>query len=140
MLDSMVKYRDFQLKSAEVRALKTKYPEQTDEFEADANKWDERAQMVIEQISESVAQKVKNSLVDFDKNQSNELEKAVSNLVYLYAQGGSVDCPGPDDEEDDDQSDEVRKAIGEIRQDFKRIREMQGQLKIQHLPIADPDE
>jgi len=45
-LDSMVKYKDYQLRAAEVRRLKEETPNLADDFEEDAKRWEGRAQQL----------------------------------------------------------------------------------------------
>jgi len=143
IMESLVKFRDFQIKGEELRAMRNKYPDDAAQFEKDAAEWDERADDVLKKISVTVTEEVKVTIEDFPKTASKELEKAVTELASFYAKGGSVDCVLPEEEDDDKEGEAAegtRQAIQQLREDFARIRDLREVVQIEHLPILNNDE
>lgn len=141
IMESLVKYRDFQLKGEELRAMKNKYPDEAAQFEKDAAQWDARAKDVLDTISVTVSEEAKLTIEGFPKSASKELEKAVTELTSFYAKGGTVDCVLPPDEEEGESEEvnenETSQAIKQLREDFARIRELRKVVQIEHLPHLD---
>ena len=121
-LDSLVKYREFQLKSYEVRQLKEKHPTMSEELEEDAKKWEERAERLKKQISEEVFSKIIEHCSDYKTACKNELEKSVNLLVNFLSQGGDVDCLIQEDSENDDLQEDITETKRTLQHEFSEIR------------------
>ncbi len=141
ILDSMVKFKEYQFKAIEVRRLKEDDPKLADEFEEDAVRWEDRAQRLKADIVEEVSREIKKELPNLKKENHPEYEKAIKNLVDFTLKGGEVDCVIPEEEEEaeaedesdtDDTPQEVIEAIRSLRTDFSKIRTAKEHLLLEH--------
>ncbi len=139
ILDSMVKFKECQLKAIEVRRLKEDIPKMADEFEEDAKRWEDRVQRLKTDIVEEVSEEIKNHLPNLKKENHPEYEKAIKNLVDFTLKGGEVDCVFPEEDEDVENEDEdketpqeVIEAIRTLKADFSRIRTLKENLLLEH--------
>jgi len=139
-LDSMVKYKDYQLRAIEVRRLKEESPKLADEFEEDANRWETRAQVLKKEIADEISGEIKQYFSDYkDENQA-ELEKAVRTLVDFISKGGDVDCVIAEETEDEESPEDLTETIRLLRADFSHIRELKETLLLEHRNIDDNSE
>lgn len=136
IIDSMVKYKEFQLQAVEVRKMKEETPDMSGELEEDALRWEERAERLKDTIAKDVAQKVIEHFDNYNPESQNELNRAVKTLVDFYAKGGDVDCVIDDDiEEDEEENEEQNTTLTQmriLRKYFKRIRHAKETLKLEH--------
>ncbi len=132
-LDSMVKYRDYQLKSVEVRSMKSDNPKLENDFEEDAKRWEERAKKLKSETAEEITEDIKQYLNDFREENQAELGKAVRTLVDFLSKGGEVDCVIPEDinDIDDEENKDLHGALTSLRDDFVRIRHLKETLLIE---------
>jgi len=125
-LDSLVKYRDYQLKSAEVRKMKSDSPKIAEDLEEDAKRWEIRAQELKHDIADDVTEDVKQFFDDYKEENQAELGKAVRTLVDFLSKGGDVDCVI------DDIQEESSETLISLKNDFVRIRELKEVLLLDH--------
>src|SRR5699024_5069424 len=81
ILDSMVKYREFQLKTIEVREMKKGTPELEQDFEEDATRWEARADRLKESTVDTVFEEMKTELPEYREGADAELRSAIKRLV-----------------------------------------------------------
>lgn len=129
--DSLVKYREYQLKSAEVRRMKADNLKLEDEFEDDAKRWEDRAQRLKADTAEEITEEIKQYFNDYREDNQAEFGKAVRTLVDFLSKGGDVDCVIPD-EESEDIDEELNKTLTSLRNDFARIRQLKETLLLEH--------
>lgn len=133
-MDSLVKFQDFRLKSAEIRKMKADNEDIAAELEEDAERWDERAIKVKEDAEKDITKEIKQHFDNYKKEANAELHKAVKTLIDFLSKGGEVDCVIPDEGEDEEQENEAVATLKELREDFKRIRQLKECLLIEHKP------
>ena len=135
-MDSLVKFQDFRLKSAEIRSMKGENESIAAELEEDAERWEARAVKVKEDAEVEITEKVKQYFDNYQEEASAELHKAVKTLIDFLAKGGDVDCVIPEEQEEDEQEVDVETAetLKTLREDFKRIRQLKEDLLIEHKP------
>lgn len=137
ILDSMVKYKEFQLKSIEVRNMKAETPDLSSDFEQDAVRWEERADALKQEIIGSVVEEVKQYFDNYQDDNKAELRSAVKSLVEFLSKGGDVDCVITE-EDDDDEPLNAKLAI--IKEEFTRIRQIKTNELLEHQPLDFTDE
>ncbi len=132
-MDSLVKFQDFRLKSAEIRKLKDDNENISAELEEDAERWEARAIKVKENAQTEITEKIKQHFDNYKEDANAELHKAVKTLIDFLSRGGDVDCVIPEESEEEvgAESAETLKAL---REDFKRIRNLKEDLRIEHNP------
>jgi gas vesicle protein len=144
ILDSMVKYRDFQLKSAEVRDMKKDNPKLADEFEEEAKRWEDRASRLKKEIAEDIANEIKPHFSNYKEENQAELARAVKYLVDFVSKGGDVDCLIPEEdlnEEEVENGGQMAETMKSLRQDFARIRKLKETALLEHHELlVDDDE
>jgi len=131
-LDSMVKYRDYQLRAIEVRRLKEDSPSLADDFEEDAKRWEDRAQLLKKEIADEISGDIKQHFSNYKEENQAELEKAVRTLVDFISKGGDVDCVIAEDAGDEESPDELTETIRLLKADFSHIRELKEMLLLEH--------
>lgn len=136
-LDSMVKYRDYQLRSIEVRRLKKDSPTLADEFEEDAKRWEARAQLLKKEIADDISGEIKQHFSNYTEENQAELEKAVRTLVDFISKGGDVDCVITEETESEESTEELTETIKILKADFSYIRELKETLLLEHKVDAD---
>lgn len=142
ILDAMVKYREYQIKSIEARRMKDENTDIADELEEDANRWEDRAERLKVSVVEKVTDEVRQSIDDFREENQAEFEKAIRALVDLHAKGGTVDCVIPaerEEEEGEERADDVAATLDTLRQKFARIRDLRETPLLEH-SLADDEE
>lgn len=139
-LDSMVKYKDFQLKAAEVRRLKQDTPSMEAEFEEDAERWEARAELLKKEVVNEIVNGIEQDFPDYQKSSKTELIKAIKTLVDFISKGGDVDCVIPDEVDDDEASEEFIENMVLLRDRFSQIRELKQTLLIGHEDADEDDE
>jgi hypothetical protein len=134
-LDSMVKYKDFQIKAFEVRQLKDTNPKLVEEFEEDAIRWENRAKLLKKEIAEEIAGDLPQYFSDYREENQAELSKAVKTLVDFISKGGDVDCVISEETSDDESSDEITETMRLLKVDFSDIRKLKETLLLEHKDI-----
>ena len=132
ILDSMVKYKDFQLKSIEVRKMKDENPKISNDLEEDAKRWEKRARLLKDDMSDEVAEEIKQYFPNFQEENQNEYEKAVKTLVDFISKGGDVDCVIADHDDENEEPNEVTEALEILREDFAQIRNHKETYLLEH--------
>lgn len=133
-VDSLVKFQDFRLKSLQIRDMKNENPKLEKELEEDAERWDSRAQQVKDDAVNEITDEIKNTLENFKEEHSNELNKAVRNLVDFMSKGGDVECVVSDDESDEEEVDKDNEAVLlELKQSFAQLKNSKKNLRLEDL-------
>ena len=132
-LDSMVKYKDYQLRAAEVRRLKEDTPNLADDFEEDAKRWESRAQKLKQEVADDITIEIKQHFSDYREENQSELRKAVQTLVDFISKGGDIDCVIADETASEETSEELTKTMRLLKDDFSSIREIKETLSIEHI-------
>lgn len=135
-LDAMVKYRDYQLKSIEVRNMKADNPKLIEELEEDAKRWEARATQLKKEVAADITEDIKQYFESFNPDNQAELEKAIKTLVDFLSKGGDVDCIINNDV-DEEKNGELADTLASIREDFIRIRQLKETLLIEHKTNSD---
>lgn len=130
ILDSMIKYKDYQLKAFEVRELKKDTPKLATDFEEDAKRWEKRATQLKKDIAKEVSEDVKQYFSNFQQDNNAEYNKAIKTLVDFLLKGGDVDCVITEDNEQT--SEEMTEAVRLLKQDFTEIRALKETLFLEH--------
>ncbi len=131
-LDSMVKYRDYQLRATEVRRLKEDSASLAEDFEEDAKRWEGRAQLLKKKIADEISGEIKQYFSNYKEENQAELEKAVRTLVDFISKGGDVDCVIAEEAGDEESPDELIETIRLLKADFSHIRELKETLLLEH--------
>jgi len=131
-LDSMVKYKDYQLKAHEVRKLIKDTPKLKDEFEEDAKRWEQRALQLKKETAEEITDEIKQYFSNYKEENKAELGKSVRTLVDFISKGGDIDCVIPEDIEDEENVEDLNKTLKLLRKDFNYIRSLKETLFIEH--------
>lgn len=131
-LDSMVKYKDYQLRANEVRRLKGDNPRLEEEFEEDAKRWEQRALDLKKETAEEITEKIKQHLSDYREDNQAELGKAVRTLVDFISKGGDVDCVITEEVEEKEFAEGISEALRLLRADFNHIRDLKETLLLEH--------
>ena len=132
ILDSMVKYKDFQLKAYEVRQLKDDNPKLVDDLEEDAKRWETRSLQLKKEISEEISTDIQQYFQDYREENRAELNKAVKTLVDFISKGGDVDCIIAEDINDEESQDELIETMRLLKSDFSQIRLLKETLLLEH--------
>lgn len=130
ILDSMIKYKDYQLKAFEVRELKKDTPKLAKDFEDDAKRWEKRATQLKKEIAEEVSEDIKQYFSNFKQDNIAEYNKAIKTLVDFLLKGGDVDCVISEDSEQT--SEEMTETVRLLKQDFTEIRSLKETLFLEH--------
>jgi hypothetical protein len=146
-LDSMVKYREFQLKSIEYRKMKEDNPKLDNELEEEAVRWEKRAEQLKKDVAEDITEEMKKALPNYQKDNQRELGKAVTNLVEFISLGGDVDCVISGDIDEDKGADEeeaqetarINAPRQQLRDEFENIRQLRETLKLEHNQFSTKD-
>ena len=135
-MDSLVKFQDFRLKSAQIRNMKGENENIAVELEEDAERWEARAIKVKEDAEIEITEKIKQHFDNYKEEANAELHKAVKTLIDFLSKGGDVDCVIPEEQEDEEEEvgAEASEILKTLRQDFKRIRQLKEDLLIEHKP------
>ena len=135
-MDSLVKFQDFRIKSAEIRNMKAENENIAAELEEDAERWEARAIKVKEDAEIEITEKIKQHFDNYKEEANAELHKAVKTLIDFLSRGGDVDCVIPEEQEDEEEElgAETAETLKTLREDFKRIRELKEDLLIEHKP------
>lgn len=131
-LESMVKYKEFQLKAIEVRRLKDETPKLAKDFEDDAKRWEARAKQLKKEISDDISNDVIQYFSNYQKDNTAEYKKAVKTLVDFISKGGDVDCVVTDASEDSEIAAETIETMRQLREDFAEIRALKETLLLEH--------
>lgn len=132
ILDSMVKYRDFQKRGLEVKRLKDSSPAMAKDFDEDSQRWEARAQRLKEEVAEQTASTIVEYFSDYRKENKAELYKAVKTLVDFISRGGDVDCVIPRGGTGSSDNEKTTQRLESLREDFVKIRRMKEVLRIDH--------
>ena len=130
-LDSMVKYKDFQIKAHEVRKLKEDNPKLIDDLEEDAKRWESRALQLKKDIADDISENIQQHFSDYKSENQAELHNAIKILVDFISKGGDVDCVISEDINDED-SGEVVETMRLLKADFASIRQLKETLLLEH--------
>ncbi|PLX67814.1 MAG: hypothetical protein C0603_06745 [Denitrovibrio sp.] len=138
-LDCMLKYRQLEMKTLELKKMKEDFLIFKDDFEEDATRLEDRKEKYRDHMKDIIFKGAKERIKGFNKKAEAEFRKAVSSLVDFMTKGGDVDCVIDDSTEEGDDILGTKEAL---KVDFAEIRALKECLSIEGEcePLKEEDE